>query len=93
MQKKKKSKISAIKRSNQLHTKLSKQGKLKKRRNKKKDATPKKRTLPVTRNEEPEHSDSDLDVTNMIEDEDISFLKKAVSNNAYSFLRGANQKQ
>lgn len=80
--KQKKSKTNKIKRSNVKHSKLTKQGKLKHKRNNK--ALPKLQ-LPVqsvnTVDEEEQDSDN---VLQMVDPDDLEFLKKAVADRSYS---------
>nr|XP_033339973.1 nucleolar complex protein 3 homolog [Megalopta genalis] len=84
--KQKKLKISAIKRSNQKRTKLMKQGKLKTRRHK-----PKKQVQKVVQSHpesvEEEESDHGEDLLNMVEEDDLEFLEKAISNKSYNLLK------
>lgn len=88
--KQKKSKTNKIKRSNIKHSKLTKQGKLKHKRNKK---TLPKLQLPVqhviTADEEEHDNDS---VLQMVEPDDLAFLKKAVANRSYSIYNNVLQK-
>ncbi|XP_078053212.1 nucleolar complex protein 3 [Augochlora pura] len=82
----KKLKISAIKRSNQKRTKLMKQGKLKTRRHK-----PKKQVQKVVQSHpesvEEEESDHGEDLLSMVEEDDLQFLEKAISNKSYNLLK------
>lgn len=83
-------KISKVKRSNQKRTKLAKQGKLKARRHRDK---PKKQfqKAPQTRinnvQEEEEGSEDDRNMLEMVEKDDLSFLKEAISNKSYELLK------
>lgn len=87
MGKLKKPKISKIKRNNQIKTKLSKQGKLKTRRHKLKKQ-PQKLVPPCpNKPEEEEESDHGSDLMDMIEEDDLNFLKNAISNKSYSLLK------
>lgn len=88
--KKGKSKISSVKQKNLKHNKLSKQGKLKSRRHKKKTLQPKQKSTktvpkPATLEKE-EESDHGEDMLEMIDKDDLNFLQKAVANNSYSLL-------
>ncbi|XP_043517823.1 nucleolar complex protein 3 homolog isoform X2 [Frieseomelitta varia] len=83
----KKLKISAVKRSNQKRTKLSQQGKLKTRRHKLAKKQIHKKVLPHTESVEEEESDHGEDLMDMIEEEDLDFLKKAISNKSYNLLK------
>ncbi|KAK9294565.1 hypothetical protein QLX08_010869 [Tetragonisca angustula] len=83
----KKLKISAVKRSNQKRTKLSRQGKLKTRRHKLAKKQIHKKVLPHTESVEEEESDHGEDLMGMIEEEDLDFLKKAISNKSYNLLK------
>ncbi|XP_076301364.1 nucleolar complex protein 3 [Lasioglossum baleicum] len=81
----KKLKISAIKRSNQKKTKLMKQGKLRTRRHK-----PKKQVQKVVQQPESveeEESDHGEDLLTMVEEDDLQFLEKAISNKSYNLLK------
>ncbi|KAG5319094.1 NOC3L protein, partial [Acromyrmex heyeri] len=83
----KKPKISKIKRNNQIKTKLSKQGKLKTRRHKPKKQ-PQKSVPPCpNKPEEEEESDHGNDLMDMVEEDDLNFLKNAISNKSYSLLK------
>ncbi|XP_015521317.1 nucleolar complex protein 3 homolog isoform X1 [Neodiprion lecontei] len=83
-----KSKISKIKRNNQTRTKLSKQGKLKSRRNRKtqKQLQQPPTTLVSENVETEDESDHGEDMLGMVEKDDLEFLKKAVSNQSYNLL-------
>ena len=81
IQKQKKSKTNRIKRSNIRHSKLAKQGKLKHKRNKK--VSPKLQLSVQNTNVEEEEDDNDS-VLQMVEPDDLEFLKKAVADNSYS---------
>lgn len=86
MVKKKAVKISKVKRNNQKRTKLSKQGKLKTRRNKK--AEPKSQPKPVKHGEADEdQSDHGEDMLDMVEGDDLLYLKQAISQRSYQLLR------
>ena len=85
--KQKKLKISVVKRSNQKRTKLSRQGKLKTRRHKLAKKQIHKKVLPHTESVEEEESDHGEDLMGMIEEEDLDFLKKAISNKSYNLLK------
>ncbi|XP_031842929.1 nucleolar complex protein 3 [Nomia melanderi] len=82
----KKLKISAIKRSNQKRTKLMKQGKLRTRRHR-----AKKQVQKVVQSHpesvEEEESDHGEDLLNMVEEDDLQFLEKAISNKSYNLLK------
>ncbi|XP_076631278.1 nucleolar complex protein 3 isoform X1 [Colletes latitarsis] len=83
----KKLKISLIKRNNQKRTKLMKQGKLKTRRHKpaKKQV---QKTVPLhTEAIEEEESDHGEDLMNMVEKDDLDFLREAISNKSYNLLQ------
>ncbi|XP_047114636.1 nucleolar complex protein 3 homolog isoform X1 [Schistocerca piceifrons] len=88
--KKGKVRISKLKRSNQKRTKLARQGKLKHKRNKK--ATPKplfggpQNPPHHGTHEGEEESDHDLGILDMVDEDDIDFLKNAVSSRSYSLL-------
>lgn len=82
-------KISKVKRSNQKRTKLAKQGKLKTRRHREK---PKKQIQKppqsrVNNVEEEEGSDDDRNMLEMVDKDDLSFLKEAISNKSYELLK------
>ncbi|KAL6446957.1 hypothetical protein ACFW04_001383 [Cataglyphis niger] len=87
MGKLKKSKISKIKRNNQIKTKLSKQGKLKTRRHKPSKKQPQKSAPPCSEAVEEEESDHGEDLMNMVEEDDLKFLEKAISNKSYNLLK------
>jgi len=79
----KKSKVSSIKKSNQLHTKLSKQGKLKKRRNKRKlplNIGETKKIVQWDGSEEEEETNSSLHY------DDIKYFKNSVIENKSQFV-------
>ncbi|XP_029045935.2 LOW QUALITY PROTEIN: nucleolar complex protein 3 homolog [Osmia bicornis bicornis] len=80
----KKLKISAIKRNNQKRNKLTKQGKLKARRHK-----PLKKQIQKTIAPPPEsiEEESDDNILDMVEEEDLEFLRDAVSNKSYNLLK------
>ena len=82
-------KISKVKRSNQKRTKLSKQGKLKSRRHreKKKKTTQKPPQPRLNGTQEEEASDDNQDMLEMVEKDDLTFLKKAISNKSYDLLK------
>lgn len=84
--KKKATKISKVKRSNQQRTKLSKQGKLKTRRHKKSNPKPKPKQV------KPEEVDADQsdhgeDMLEMVEGDDLAYLKTAISQRSYQLLK------
>ncbi|XP_063231690.1 nucleolar complex protein 3 homolog [Bacillus rossius redtenbacheri] len=84
--KKKKAKISKIKRGNQKRNKLNKQGKLKMKRNKKlvKKAVAEPSVDPnKDAEEESDHGEGMLE---MMDTDDLTFLKKAVTEKSYSIL-------
>ncbi|XP_012153365.1 nucleolar complex protein 3 isoform X2 [Megachile rotundata] len=81
----KKLKISTIKRSNQKRNKLTKQGKFKARRHKQKKQVQK--VIPPPAESVEEESDHDDNILDMIEEDDIEFLKDAVSNKSYNLLK------
>jgi nucleolar complex protein 3 len=91
LQKKGKLRMSSVKRSNLKHSKLSKQGKLKFRRHKKKSELLHKRNknrqpklkLPE---EEEEQSDHGEELLQMVEKDDLEFLQNAVASHSYSLL-------
>lgn len=87
LQKIKKSKISKIKRNNQIKTKLSKQGKLKTRRHKPPKKQPQKSASLCPAVVKEEESDHGEDLMNMVEEDDIKFLEKAISNKSYNLLK------
>ncbi|XP_069671581.1 nucleolar complex protein 3 [Periplaneta americana] len=92
--KKSKVRISKVKQKNLKHTKLSKQGKLKNKRHKKKLAVLHKRNkgnnvqakLNSAKEEEEEQSDHGEELLQMVEKEDLDFLKNAVASHSYSLL-------
>ncbi|XP_032675303.1 nucleolar complex protein 3 homolog [Odontomachus brunneus] len=84
MGKLKKLKINKVKRNNHIKTKLSKQGKLKSKRHTSKKQIHKP---PVPCPEEQEESDHGEDLTDMIEEDDLTFLQKAISNKSYNILK------
>lgn len=82
-----------VKRSNQKRTKLMKQGKLKMRRH-----TPVKKQIqtPITSHPESiedEESDHGEDLLNMVEADDLKFLKEAISNKSYDLLKQIRLKE
>jgi hypothetical protein len=82
-------KISTVKRSNQKRTKLVKQGKLKVKRNKRITdirRNPRKIPEPEPTPEIDEDSGGE-DIHAMVEQDDIDFLKDAVSAKSYSMLK------
>ena len=86
-----KPRISAVKRSNLKHTKLSKQGKLKCRHHKKKSELFHKRNKnqqPKSKlpEEEEEQSDHGEELLQMVEKDDLEFLQNAVTSHSYSLL-------
>lgn len=83
----KKPKNSKLKRNNQIKTKLSKQGKLKTRRPKPSKKQPQKSAQPRPKIEEEEESDHGEDLMNMVEEDDLNFLKNAISNKSYNLLK------
>ncbi|XP_014278519.2 nucleolar complex protein 3 isoform X2 [Halyomorpha halys] len=87
-----KMKTSKVKKSNIKRTKLKKQGKLKYTRNRKTIVKPQQ---PVIHEEEEEEVESDHgeDFLNMVEADDLVFLKKAVVEGNYSMLKGAQFKK
>jgi len=73
------------------HTKLSKQGKLKYRRHKKKSELlhkKKKNHQPISKlpEEEEEQSDHGEELLQMVEKDDLEFLQNAVTSHSYSLL-------
>nr|CAD7588236.1 unnamed protein product [Timema genevievae] len=94
----KKLRVSKVKRGNQKRTKLSKQGKLKTQRHKK--AKPSKRSAakPVKQpekdgqGEEEEESDHGEDMLKMVDQEDLGFLKNAITNRSYSIFNRLHYK-
>ncbi|CAG2061392.1 unnamed protein product, partial [Timema podura] len=95
----KKLRVSKVKRGNQKRTKLSKQGKLKTQRHKK--AKPSKRSAakPVKQpekdgqGEEEEESDHGEDMLKMVDQEDLGFLKNAITNRSYSIFNRLHYKE
>ncbi|XP_011170713.2 nucleolar complex protein 3 homolog [Solenopsis invicta] len=87
MGKLRKPKISKIKRNNQTKTKLSKQGKLKTRRHKPKKQPQKSAPPRPEIVEEEEESDHGRDLMDMVEEDDLNFLNKAISNQSYNLLK------
>ncbi|XP_063979573.1 nucleolar complex protein 3 homolog [Diachasmimorpha longicaudata] len=87
--KSKKLKISSVKRNNQKRNKLTKQGKLKVRRNRSKLTQPVKKH--AEKHEEPveneESSDQGEDLLEMVEKDDLKFLQSAISQKSYNLLR------
>lgn len=86
LQKLRKPKISKVKRSNHIKTKLSKQGKLKSKRHTSKKQTHKP-PAPRPETEEQEESDHGEDLMDMVEEDDLTFLQKAISNKSYNLLK------
>ena len=78
-------KISKLKRGNQKRTKLSKQGKLKTRRHKKADSKPK----PKLKQQEHDEGESDNggEMLEMVEGDDLAYLKNAISARSYQLLK------
>lgn len=79
-----------MKRNNQTKTKLSKQGKLKSRRHRKPQKQVQKQPdLSASKDveEEEEESDHGEDMLQMVEKDDVEFLKKAISNKSYNILK------
>lgn len=77
-----------MKRNNQTKTKLAKQGKLKTKRHGKSKKQVQKPSLPKP--EEPveeEESDHGEDMMQMVEKDDLEFLKNAISNKSYNLLK------
>lgn len=73
-----------------MKTKLSKQGKLKSRRHKSAKKKPQKPAPPppkIVEEEEEEESDHGEDLMNMVEEDDLDFLKSAISNKSYNLLK------
>ena len=96
LQKKTKSKISSVKQKNVKHNKLKKQGKLKSRRNRpqvSKDKTKKPIPKPVVLEPEEEESDNGEELLEMIDKDDLNFLRNAVANNSYSILDHVRYKE
>ncbi|KAG7190130.1 hypothetical protein KM043_006263 [Ampulex compressa] len=91
MAKIKKMKISKVKRNNQRRAKLTKQGKLKMRRHRQSkkqiQKLPPPQTKVVEEEEEEEESDHGEDLMNMVEEDDLNFLQKAISNKSYNILK------
>lgn len=87
MKKHGKPKISKIKRNNQTRTKLTKQGKLKMQRHRKPKKKLQKPAVPLTPAVEEEESDHGEDMMNMVEKDDLEFLKEAVSKKSYNLLK------
>lgn len=84
--KKKATKISKVKRSNQQRTKLSKQGKLKTRRHKKSNPKPKPKQV-KPEEVDAEQSDHGEDMLEMVEGDDLAYLKTAISQRSYQLLK------
>lgn len=70
-----------------MKAKLSKQGKLKTRRHKPSKKQPQKPAPQRPETVEEEESDNADDLMDMIEEDDLNFLKEAISNKSYSLLR------
>lgn len=87
LQKLRKLKISKVKRSNHIKTKLSKQGKLKSKRHISKKKQAHKPLPPRLETEEQEESDHGEDLMDMVEEDDLTFLQKAISNKSYDLLK------
>ncbi|XP_033203286.1 nucleolar complex protein 3 isoform X1 [Bombus vancouverensis nearcticus] len=83
----KKLKISAVKRSNQKRTKLTRQGKLKTKRHKPRNEHIKKKVIPHAETVEEEESDQGEDLMDMVEEDDLNFLGEAISNKSYNLLK------
>ncbi|CAK9795003.1 Nucleolar complex protein 3 homolog [Anthophora plagiata] len=83
----KKLKISAIKRSNQKRTKLTRQGKLKTRHHKPGKKQVQKTVTQHAGSVEDEESDHGEDLMNMVEKDDLEFLREAISNKSYNLLK------
>ncbi|CAL7938464.1 unnamed protein product [Xylocopa violacea] len=86
----KKLKISAVKRSNQKRTKLARQGKLKTRRHKPVKNQVPKTVVPNVESVDDEESDHGEDLMDMVEEDDLDFLKEAISNKSYNILKHLN---
>lgn len=85
-------KISKVKRNNQKRNKLTKQGKLKFRRHKppqKQNQKVVKQPLPI----DEEESDNGEDMLNMVEEDDLKFLEKSISNKSYDLLKQIRMNQ
>ena len=79
--------ISAIKRNNQKRTKLTRQGKVKTQRHKPaKTHVQKAVTSHPESMEEEEESDHGQDLMDMVEEDDLNFLREAISNKSYHLL-------
>ncbi|XP_076678700.1 nucleolar complex protein 3 isoform X2 [Andrena cerasifolii] len=84
----KKVRISAIKRNNQKRTKLTRQGKIKTQRHKPaKTHVQKAVTSHPESIEEEEESDHGQDLMDMVEEDDLNFLREAISNKSYHLLK------
>ncbi|XP_060825408.1 nucleolar complex protein 3 homolog isoform X1 [Bombus pascuorum] len=83
----KKLKISAVKRSNQKRTKLTRQGKLKTKRHKPMKKHIQNKIIPHAEIVEEEESDQGEDLMNMVEEDDLNFLGEAISNKSYNLLK------
>ena len=83
----KKLKISAVKRSNQKRTKLTRQGKLKTKRHKPMKKHNQKKVIPHAETVEEEESDQGEDLMDMVEEDDLNFLGEAISNKSYNLLK------
>ncbi|CAH1399034.1 unnamed protein product [Nezara viridula] len=86
-------KTSRVKKSNIQRTKLKKQGKLKYTRNKKTIVKPQQPVKHEEEEEEEVESDHGEDFLNMVEPDDLDFLKKAVVEGNYSMFKGAQFKK
>ncbi|XP_012287704.1 nucleolar complex protein 3 homolog [Orussus abietinus] len=91
MAKRAKAKISKVKRNNQTRSKLMRQGKIKARRHRKstKNALPGSQNVPA---QEPEEEITGEDMLGMVQQDDLDFLKSAVSNKSYSILKQIQSK-
>lgn len=83
--------MSTVKRNNLKNTKLSKQGKAKHRHHKKKSALlPKRNNDQQSKSnavqEEEEQSDNGEELLQMVENDDLEFLRNAVTSHSYSLL-------
>lgn len=86
--KQRKVKISAIKRNNQKRTKLTRQGKVKTQRHKPaKTHVQKAVTSHPESMEEEDESDHGQDLMDMVEEDDLNFLREAISNKSYHLLK------
>ncbi|PSN42019.1 Nucleolar complex protein 3, partial [Blattella germanica] len=92
--KKGKKKISSVKQKTLKHAKLSKQGKLRGKRNKKKSLLPKKNRTNSSHEPVPvDESDHGEDMLQMIDKDDLTFLQNAVANDNYSLLSNVHHKE